>query len=635
MALTPPPRYLASPEAASARHQLSTMSTESNYSVKTTLARSQSMLPAAPLLVHNNGYSNLNNALTLGLPFQPPDPSAYPHAIAPYNERTVEYDRPVVTSGRYPSDPFKLQGSVPVTKLTIHPDKVDCASSESHATDVRVLHQVVLGEPVNDDAVPCMTVSVAVLQDVSHSMLIHHRLDQSISALKASISHMFERSQEDHRVSYEVGIWAFADRTYCASACDDSVNGFMPLRTSDDLTQVLAVVDRLHEFPKKSTNIEQALTFASSVLSKHILGQQEFAIDVHTRSKTRKRSRHGDPSPEPGVENDNHSDGASKVPPAEASSTLPQLRHGFILMLTDGMPTTGCTVGSKIRTDIQRDYIGALPINMACIVIGTSVYKSFMQPLFQDCRFAYSENSNDISAAVKTAMQGCDSMRRNISLLRIESPVETASPQAETSVCEWTTLAHGELFKSEDDTVLGPIVLHTEQVKCSQETSAHTLYRLGLVVGYDRMTICHYMGRAEAWAHNQTASVQCVRNADDQGVPQPCSRPPTPAAIQEQVQLDDASEQLSSMIEQSQVDASQAVKNLRRLSSTPSSVPQSSRWQRLQLTAESMANNIEHSFSTTEPRELEFDDNAAPQPPSLHRACTDMYQMASQSFTSF
>jgi len=85
--------------------------------------------------------------------------------------------------------------------------------------------------------------------------------------------------------------------------------------------------------------------------------------------------------------------------------------HGYIVLLTDGIPNLGITDGKVIHTNL---YSGMhAPINIGAIALGAQPERKFMEDITKGGKFFYAPNAKALHAAYEEIEAGFDQLLRN------------------------------------------------------------------------------------------------------------------------------------------------------------------------------------------------------------------------------
>lgn len=92
-------------------------------------------------------------------------------------------------------------------------------------------------------------------------------------------------------------------------------------------------------------------------------------------------------------------------------------QQGYVILLTDGEPTSGEHYPLTIKQHLFNEYVGALPISFGAIALGSQPRRAFMEPLFEGGRFAFAVDENGLQEAFTRITDGFDDIDRNLSLV--------------------------------------------------------------------------------------------------------------------------------------------------------------------------------------------------------------------------
>lgn len=119
--------------------------------------------------------------------------------------------------------------------------------------------------------------------------------------------------------------------------------------------------------------------------------------------------------------------------------------QGYVILLTDGEPTSGEHCPVTIKQHLYNEYVGALPISFGAIALGTQPRRAFMEPLFEGGRFAFAIDEDALQEAFARITDGFDDMDRNLSL-----------------VVDEDDLVHGNISQSTEWVQVFDDLVHTE-----------------------------------------------------------------------------------------------------------------------------------------------------------------------------
>lgn len=196
-------------------------------------------------------------------------------------------------------------------------------------------------------------------------------MQKTIRAANTILHGLLQRVTEQKLASVHVTLLSFGSRV-------EQHAHKAPLSQADELTALCVLLDDdCHSANMGGTHIEAALYEATSRVSLDILeARKELSTEVEQAAV-----------------------------------------QGYVILLTDGEPTSGETCPLTIKQHLYNEYVGALPISFGAIALGTQPRRAFMEPLFEGGRFAFAMNEDGLLEAFSRITDGFDDVDRNLSLV--------------------------------------------------------------------------------------------------------------------------------------------------------------------------------------------------------------------------